>query len=308
MKRGIPLLIVFFTGMIWLTQYFIPHYPFNKVMNLLSDWMKIIAAFAMVLGILNLLRVNFIKISRKHYNWQYSIILIIALLITIGFGCIQGITENVDTTILVYNSTSNEVISSSIFVAPAIIEGLKNFKPISSEDVEKDGKKETIQKGMMDITTKKGKVVKYTDANPVKRIIVKSDNSVIETVIVKTGTVGHWIYKNLIEHLSSTMFSLLAFFIASAAFRAFRAKSFEAMLLLGSAFIVMLGKVPIGDVFGKIEIHEKIIISFPSIQVWLMNYVNTAGQRAILLGAAIGIIAISIKIIIGLERTYFGGE
>ena len=53
-----------------------------------------------------------------------------------------------------------------------------------------------------------------------------------------------WLYDNVQVPMDATMFSLLAFFIASAAFRAFRARSFEATLLLITAMFVMIGNCP----------------------------------------------------------------
>ncbi len=103
----------------------------------------------------------------------------------------------------------------------------------------------------------------------------------------------------MVRPLSSTMFSLLAFYVASAAFRAFRAKTKEATFLLVAAFIVMLGRVPLGAL-----IWSKI----PVISNWIMAYPTTAGQSAIMIGAALGVVSVSIKIMLGIERTYLGGE
>ena len=109
------------------------------------------------------------------------------------------------------------------------------------------------------------------------------------------GTNFSWIYNNLYSAMSSTMFSLLAFFIASAAFRAFRVRSVEALLLAIAAFILMLGRVPIGNV-----IHP----ALPQVADWLMEVPQNAAKRGILMGAALGVMATGFRIILGIERTY----
>jgi len=104
-----------------------------------------------------------------------------------------------------------------------------------------------------------------------------------------------WIYNNMYSAMSSTMFSLLAFFIASAAFRAFRVRTVEALLLAVAAFILMLGRVPIGAL-----IHP----ALPQVADWLMEIPQNAAKRGILMGAALGVMATGFRIILGIERTY----
>lgn len=118
----------------------------------------------------------------------------------------------------------------------------------------------------------------------------------------------NFLFNYVFTPLSATMFSLLAFFIASAAFRAFKAKTPEATLLLLTAFIVMIGRVPIGEVIWS---HIPFLSQWSLndlIERWIMGAFNTAGQRAILLGASIGLISVSLKILLGIERGYLGGE
>jgi len=66
-----------------------------------------------------------------------------------------------------------------------------------------------------------------------------------------------YLFMNMVAPMGATMFSLLAFFVASAAFRAFRASNWRATLLLTSAFLVMLGQVPIGAmIWDKIPLAK----------------------------------------------------
>ncbi|MBM4120498.1 MAG: hypothetical protein ACKOBZ_01640 [Nitrospira sp.] len=107
-----------------------------------------------------------------------------------------------------------------------------------------------------------------------------------------------WIYTYMMVPLQGTMFAILAFFIASAAYRSFRARSREAAVLLIAAVIVMMGRVPLG---------EHLIPLSGDVTQWILNVLNAAVRRAILIGISLGAIALSLKIIFGVERAYLGG-
>jgi hypothetical protein len=120
------------------------------------------------------------------------------------------------------------------------------------------------------------------------------------------GTRSKWIYDNLYSPMSATMFALLAFFIASAAFRAFRIRTPEAGLLAAAALIVMLGRVPIGNLMtGWIPVEW---LRLQPVQEWIMEIPQNAAKRAILIGAALGVMATGLRVILGIERSYLSGE
>lgn len=104
-----------------------------------------------------------------------------------------------------------------------------------------------------------------------------------------------FVYTYGIVPLQGTMFALLAFYIASASYRAFRARNTVATLLLVSAVIVMLGRVPIGAAISQF---------FPVAQEWIMDIPQLAAKRGIQIGAALGAVSMSLRIMLGIERSY----
>ena len=67
------------------------------------------------------------------------------------------------------------------------------------------------------------------------------------THVTAKGTLFKWMFTYMVAPMQATMFALLAFFVASASYRAFRIRNFEATLLLGSGIIIMIGRVPLGS-------------------------------------------------------------
>ncbi len=223
MRREIPILITSVAGLVFAISYFIPHSPFGKAETIFGDWVTIVQAFAIWLGVLNLLKVTFEKIFRKTEGWPYSYLIILSLAGTLVVGFYDGFA------------------------------GI-NASPQFS----------------------------YSDP----------------------GTHFDWVYQYLYSALTSTMFSMLAFFVGSASYRAFRARNVQATLLLISGFLVMGGRVPLLDRIAGLFTDSPI---FSNLANWIMNYPNAAGQRAILIGIALGIMSSSLRVILGIERSHIGG-
>jgi FlaA1/EpsC-like NDP-sugar epimerase len=115
---------------------------------------------------------------------------------------------------------------------------------------------------------------------------------------MRIGYLHTQLFDNILIPIQATIFSLLAFYIASAAYRAFRARTLLATILLLTAFIVMLRLIPLGS-FSALN---------QSAVAWILSVPNMAAKRAIAVGVGLGAIATCIKIILGIERTYMGHD
>lgn len=105
------------------------------------------------------------------------------------------------------------------------------------------------------------------------------------------------VFDGLLAPLGSSMFALLAFYMVSASFRAFRIRSAEAALMMASAVIVMFAQMP--------PVQKGVPFSV-DVKEWLLSYINTGAQRAILIGSGLAGLVLSLRIWLGIERgTYF---
>jgi hypothetical protein len=118
-----------------------------------------------------------------------------------------------------------------------------------------------------------------------------------------TLTLAHpvfkWIFSFVLSPLALALYSILGFFIFSAAYRTLRLRTYESAILLIGAVVAMISNAPVyGALWG----------GFSAIGSWANSVPSTAGGRALLLAVAIGTVIFGLRTIMWYERSQLGGE
>jgi hypothetical protein len=205
MRRTLPILVCFSFGMAMLVQFFVPSKLSTDAYNEITNWVQIIYAFALIVGVVGLLKYHFSRVSRRESGWFYNLVTVGSLIVMALLGFIGG----------------------------------------------------------------------RGDGGPFM-----------------------WVFNNMMAPMQATVFSLLAFFVASAAYRGFLARNLEAFLLLFSAVMIMFGIASVGNS----------IPPFSDIANWILLNPSMTARRGIFIGVGLGTIAVSLRVILGVERTYLGKE
>ena len=312
LRRYIPILIVGFFGSFTLFGWFINNETVEAFINDdATQWYDIIASFAIFLGALNLLKLQFLKVLKRQSGWQYSVVAIVSFFAVFIIGFFMR--------------------GAFIVYIPATDIQETYFTQKSAEQA----------------------LVQLYDSGIINDI---EDAAIIPAPwgahIQTEGGLFKWMFDNVFTPLSATMFALLAFYVASASYRAFRARNFEATLLLLAGIIIMIGRVPAGGlisswmimymlvlvigiivntyfrhrqiVFGVVAlgllgvtllgssmgwpIDQPSVFYLPDLQEWIYSVPNLAGARAIMIGIGLGIIVTSLRYIFGLEKSYIGDQ
>ena len=313
LRRYIPILIVGFFGSFTLFGWFINNETVEAFINDdATQWYDIIASFAIFLGALNLLKLQFLKVLKRQSGWQYSVVAIVSFFAVFIIGFFMRGAFIVDIPATDVQETYFTQKSAEQALVQLYDSGIIN-------DIEEDA-----------------------------AIIPAPWGAHIQT----EGGLFKWMFDNVFTPLSATMFALLAFYVASASYRAFRARNFEATLLLLAGIIIMIGRVPAGGlisswmimymlvlvigiivktyfrhrqiVFGVVAlgllgvtllgssmgwpVDQPSVFYLPDLQEWIYSVPNLAGARAIMIGIGLGIIVTSLRYIFGLEKSYIGDQ
>ncbi len=108
-----------------------------------------------------------------------------------------------------------------------------------------------------------------------------------------------WFQYAILLPTGSVIYSILTFYMASAAARAFRARSINAGLLLLAGILVLVGQAPASDVYFPL---------FGRVRLYLTDTFAMAAGRMFLMGVTIGAIVLAVRIIAGRESQAIGFE
>ncbi len=116
------------------------------------------------------------------------------------------------------------------------------------------------------------------------------------TLVGPGGKIVNFMYRYVQRPLQATIFSLMAFFVATAAWRAFRIRSAASLIMFIAAIVVLLGSIKLNVGEGWNLISET--------ASWMQNVPAMAGARGILLGISLGVFITGLRLLLGIDRPY----
>lgn len=306
MKKQVPLLLGMVVGLFAVAEFYIPAYAVGEIQKVLLDWGLILAAAAFVLGGINVLQVNWPKIRRREADWGYKIVLlgsaVFMALAGVAWHTFGGERESGSISLSEPGAATGAQGTLQFSAAQELaLISIDSGPPMTATELGASreipaGKPVALKVFMPPEVKGYSTFERNVELQPGQVVTVRAD---LVMQWGKSGRVYTWFYDHVFDPCNSTMFALLAFFIASAAFRAFRARNTEAALLLGAAILVMIGRAPVGGYISDF---------FPDLSTWILDIPNNAGRRAIMMGAALGGIVTGLRVILGIERSHLGAD
>lgn len=216
-KRFIATIIAGVAGLIVLIDFAGSVGGVDQIARLVLDWAALLAALALLVGLLNVAGGHLRRVLGRQADWGYSLVLLIAMLLVIINGTIVGFW--------------NQAGETKVVIFPQSL----------------------VEQPIRDV------------------------------------------FRAFYEPLAGSFLALLAFFSLSAALRALRRRTLDALIILIVATLVLLiaalpqlGDLPmLGAGVG-----------------WVGDYVALAGARGLLIGAAIGAVVAGVRVLLGFDQPF----
>jgi hypothetical protein len=213
-KRLIATLIAGVAGMIVLIDFASAIPAFDQIARIVVEWAALLAALALLVGLLSVVAGHVVRVLRRRPDWGYSLVLLLAMLAVIISGTLV---------------------------------------PLRTPD------------GSFTLPT-----------------------SLVEQPIRD-------VFRAFYQPLAGSFLALLAFFSLSAALRALRRRTADALVILVVALLVL--------VLAALPQLASLPVLGDSVR-WVSDYVAMAGARGLLIGAALGAVVAGVRVLLGFDQPF----
>jgi hypothetical protein len=212
-KRLIATLIAGVAGLIVLIDLASAIPSVDVLARLLIDWAALLAAVALLVGLLSVAIGHLRRVLNRQPDWYYSLVLLLAMLIVIISGTVVGLSSG----------------GYTLFPSSLVEQPIRDL------------------------------------------------------------------FRAFYEPLAGSFLALLAFFSLSAALRAVRRRTADALVILIVAVLVLaLNALPQSQAFPILGDSVR----------WISDYVALAGARGLLIGTAIGAVVAGVRVLLGFDQPY----
>jgi hypothetical protein len=213
-KRLIATLIAGVAGLIVLVDFASAVPTVDEFARLLIDWAALLAAVALIVGLLSVVTGHVRRVLFRQPDWYYSLVLLLAMLVVIVAGTLVPLTRP----------------DGTLTLPTSLVE-----QPIRD------------------------------------------------------------VFRAVYEPLAGSFLALLAFFSLSAALRALRRRTADALVILLVAMVVLaLNALPQAQALPVLGDTVR----------WISDYVALAGARGLLIGAALGAVVAGVRVLLGFDQPY----
>jgi hypothetical protein len=327
-KRSVAL-ITFLSGLYFFVEFLLPAAALESigltpvVHDRITNGFIVVGTLAFGLGLINLTSVHGSTIVFRRKGWQNSVALLLGLLLMFLVAAIDWradlIASKKSSQLEMLSDFTSAIIKdkqeSKQGVPPwevrvaALFKAVKDQEQVIVEDLEDSTLatmpsgillKERFQKVLSEIGTNQSTSIQEDQLAQIGeslRALSQSYGEYLRESRKHTLNQKLWsvLFDGLYEALGAAMFSLLGIYIAAAAYRAFRIRSFESSLMMIAAVVVMLGQIPFGS---------WIYSEMPELRLWLLEVPSGAAFRAIKVGAAVAGVVMAFRMWLSLESNF----
>jgi hypothetical protein len=336
-RKSIAALVAFLGGAYFFLQFILPDkvgaLDLQKYHGAISDGFILVGVMTIGLGLLSLLLNHGGRLLRKRQGWSNSLALLLGLFLMLGVCSYDWmidyrvasefqkasnlrryaelVREDYKDLVVAKERTLERAGLLDVSLAEMLAQheqlvsqlGSKDLVPVEFKEFQTLHKRLReynvgLQDSCIQMASCVGQINNISQLLPeyalALRFVLEANNKL--GVVKQTYRI---LFEGVFIALGSAIFSLLGFYIVTAAFRAFRVRSFESGLMMLAALLVMLGQISLGILIWP---------GLADVRLWLLEIPNTAAFRAIELGAAVAGLVLAFRMWLSIESRSFSGK